>query len=217
MFQSNQIPHCRYCKNRRPRLFQVRTMPVNIQDAKSRLRKRIRALLSEMPVAQREAAADRARALLAAQAAWRKAQSILFYAPQPEELDLWPLVNDALAAGKTVALPRFEAGTNQYVACRIENLAREIQRGKFGIREPNEACAIIPLDRVDLVLAPGVAFDSRGRRLGRGRGFYDRLLALARGAVCGVAFDEQIVAEIPVEPHDTRVNCILTPKQWIEV
>jgi 5-formyltetrahydrofolate cyclo-ligase len=67
-----------------------------------------------------------------------------------------------------------------------------------------------------LVLVPGVAFDLRGRRLGRGKGFYDRLLADAGGLKCGVAFDEQIVTEIPVEPHDVSVDCILTPTRWIQ-
>jgi 5-formyltetrahydrofolate cyclo-ligase len=53
-----------------------------------------------------------------------------------------------------------------------------------------------------------------GRRLGRGKGFYDRLLAEFRGHKCGVAFDAQIVATVPEEPHDVRVDSILTPAGW---
>ena len=75
----------------------------------------------------------------------------------------------------------------------------------------------MPLNRLDFVLVPGIAFDLQGRRLGRGKGYYDRLLAEVRGKTCGVAFDEQIVDEIPVEPHDIHVNCILTPTRWIEL
>jgi 5-formyltetrahydrofolate cyclo-ligase len=70
---------------------------------------------------------------------------------------------------------------------------------------------------VDLILVPGLAFDLRGRRLGRGKGYYDQLLRGLRGITCGVAFDQQIVAEIPVEPHDVRVNCVLTPTRWIQL
>ncbi|MBP9903534.1 MAG: 5-formyltetrahydrofolate cyclo-ligase, partial [Verrucomicrobia bacterium] len=73
-----------------------------------------------------------------------------------------------------------------------------------------------PLNRLDLVLVPGVAFDPRGGRLGRGQGYYDRLLAGVRGTKCGVAFDEQIVDAVPVGPLDIRLNCILTPTRWIE-
>ena len=75
-------------------------------------------------------------------------------------------------------------------------------------------CEPAPLNRLDLVLVPGVAFDAQGRRLGRGKGFYDRLLAKVRGHKCGVAFDVQIVSGLPEEPHDVRVDSILTPSRW---
>ena len=87
------------------------------------------------------------------------------------------LVADSLAAGKTVALPRFDSATNRYAACRIENLFGDIKAGRFGIREPADHCVALELKRLDLVLVPGVAFDLHGRRLGRGKGFYDQLLA----------------------------------------
>ena len=185
--------------------------------AKLALRKQIRAALEGMTAARRGAASSEACALLEKQAVWQEARAILFYAPLREELDIWPLVTAALAAGRTVALPKFDPGSDRYVACRIQDLTRDLRRGKFGIREPNECCAVLPPDQLDLVLVPGVAFDVRGRRLGRGRGFYDRLLALMRGTTCGVVFDEQIIAQVPVEPHDARVNCLLTPTRWIEV
>jgi 5-formyltetrahydrofolate cyclo-ligase len=73
------------------------------------------------------------------------------------------------------------------------------------------------LNRLDLVLVPGVGFDLQGRRLGRGRGFYDRLLADVDGIKCGVAFEEQVVSEIPVGPRDVRLNFILTPTRCVEV
>jgi 5-formyltetrahydrofolate cyclo-ligase len=67
------------------------------------------------------------------------------------------------------------------------------------------------------VLTPGIAFDALGRRLGRGRGFYDRLLAQTTGTRCGVAFDQQVVDVVPVETHDVVLNCILTPTRWLNV
>jgi 5-formyltetrahydrofolate cyclo-ligase len=70
---------------------------------------------------------------------------------------------------------------------------------------------------VDLILVPGLAFDLRGHRLGRGKGYYDQLLRGLGGITCGVAFDQQIVAGIPVEPHDVRVNRVLTPTRWIQM
>jgi 5-formyltetrahydrofolate cyclo-ligase len=150
------------------------------------------------------------------QADWQNAKSIFFYAPLSEELDLWPLVQDSLSAGKIVCLPRFDPATNRYIACQIQSLAADIGIGKFGVREPGESCVMVPLNRLDLILVPGVAFNLRGHRLGRGKGYYDQLLVDAGGIKCGVAFDEQIITEIPVEPHDVLVNCILTPTRWIE-
>jgi len=75
-----------------------------------------------------------------------------------------------------------------------------------GIREPATGCIEIPPDDLDLVLVPGVAFDLHGNRLGRGKGFYDRLLQNFRGTKCGIAFDEQIVEKIPAEKTDVRMD-----------
>jgi 5-formyltetrahydrofolate cyclo-ligase len=189
---------------------------MNISDSKAGLRKEIRARLKTMTPEQRVAASGRACALLEQQAVWRKAEHIFFYAPLPEELDIWRLVSDSLAAGKTVALPRFDSATQRYVACQIQDIAKDLHHGQFGIREAGAHCVAVPPNRLDLVLVPGVAFDLQGRRLGRGKGFYDQLLTFVRGTTCGVAFDEQIVETIPVEPHDVHLNCILTPTRWIQ-
>jgi 5-formyltetrahydrofolate cyclo-ligase len=223
-------------------------MTAHIQDAKATVRRRVRQDLKAMTEAQRAGASAQARALLAAQAHWREAQAILFFAPSPEELNVWPLLGEALRAGKKVFLPRFvdaderplkrfadprqpantplkqgvnesglPAGRGSYVVCEVTDPNKNIRPGQFGIREPAGGCAELPLNRLDLILVPGVAFDLHGRRLGRGKGFYDQLLAAIRGRTCGVAFDQQIVGEIPVEPHDVHLNCILTPTRWIEL
>ncbi|HEY9509965.1 MAG TPA: 5-formyltetrahydrofolate cyclo-ligase [Verrucomicrobiae bacterium] len=183
---------------------------------KAVIRKEVRELVRTISSEQRALASRQACALLEQQADWQNAKSIFFYAPLSEELDLWPLVQDSLSAGKIVCLPRFDPATNRYIACQIQSLAADISIGKFGVREPGESCVMVPLNRLDLILVPGVAFNLRGHRLGRGKGFYDQLLVDASGIKCGVAFDEQIITEIPIEPHDVLVNRILTPTRWIE-
>lgn len=190
------------------------TMP--LANAKSIVREQIRARLKTIAAAERAIAAPQLCARLKASEIWRAAESVLLFAPLADEPDFWPLLADALADGKLVALPRFDPATKKYVACQIRNPAEDVVSGQFGIREPNNSCPVVPLNRLDLILVPGVAFDLHGRRLGRGKGFYDQLLADVRGQTCGVAFDEQIVADIPMEPHDIPLNCILTPTRWIE-
>ena len=188
-----------------------------IRTEKTELRKRIRALLAQMPDPSRAEASTRANELLSKQQRWKEAKSVLLFAPLPEEPDVWPLVTDALEQGKQVFLPRYISENKTYVICPIEDLSRDLQIGQFGIREPAPHCEPMSISRLDFVLVPGVAFDLRGHRLGRGRGFYDQLLKVVPGRTCGIAFDEQIVDTVPVEPHDIFVNSILTPTRWVEV
>ena len=188
-----------------------------MQDLKAAMRDQARERLEKMPAAERVAASMQARALLTAQPVWNRAQSVLMFAPLPKELDVWPLLAEALAAGKRVALPRFEPDLKSYAIRQIQNAETDLLVGHFGIREPREQCARLSSNRVELILVPGVAFDLQGSRLGRGNGYYDQLLAAVRGKRCGVAFDEQLVPEIPVEAHDARMDCLLTPTRWVEL
>ena len=181
------------------------------------MRTRIRAGLKKYSADEREKFSAQACTLLREQTLWRSAKTILFYAPLPNELNIWPLVADALDAKKIVVLPQFNPRTNHYIGCQITHLENDLAPGQFGIREPKSHCSEILLNRLDLALVPGVGFDLMGRRLGRGKGFYDRLLAQIPGSKCGIGFDEQIVEAIPTEPHDVRLNYILTPTRWIEV
>jgi len=192
-------------------------MAGNPTDQKAELRARVRALVRALSPEQRAADSMQACSRLRDQPVWQQATAVLFYAPLPEELDLWPLVSEALSAGKRVALPRFDKETGTYAPSLIENPHRDVVIGKLGIREPGPHCPPLAGAQIELVLVPGVAFDLSGRRLGRGKGFYDRLLRTVRGTKCGVAFDQQIVANLPVEPHDYLMDCILTPTRWIEL
>jgi 5-formyltetrahydrofolate cyclo-ligase len=184
--------------------------------AKASLRQQVRERLNALTSQQREVASRAICSKLRQQSIWKPAASVFFFAPLPTEPDIWPLLEEGLLAKKTVALPRFSPATQSYVACVVKNLEADLQSGQFGIREPGLSCPEFPLNRLDLVLVPGVAFDARGGRLGRGKGFYDRLLSAVNGTKCGVAFDEQIVDAVPVGPLDVLVNCILTPTRWIE-
>jgi 5-formyltetrahydrofolate cyclo-ligase len=187
------------------------------QALKTRMREEMRASLAGLSVEHRENASKEAVARLTLQKIWQEANFVMFYAPFKGEIDLWPILARGLEAGKTMALPRFDADAEKYVPCSIMGHTDDLVLGRYGIREPNQRSSRVPLNRLDFVLVPGVAFDLRGHRLGRGKGFYDRMLAVVRGKTCGVAFDEQIVREVPVEPHDSDVNCILTPTRWIEL
>ena len=185
-----------------------------LEKQKSELRSKIRAALKEISPAARAAASQRLCAKLKEQSFFQSAATVLFFAPLPNEIDLWPLLEESLS-NKTVALPCFDSDNQSYKSRRVKNLRVEIISGQFGIRESAASCVEMPPDDFDLVLVPGIAFDLHGNRLGRGKGFYDRLLQKVRGLKVGIAFDEQIVEKIPVEPHDAKVDFILTPSRCV--
>ena len=145
----------------------------------------------------------------------QSAHTILFFAPLPDELDVWPLLEKFSAAKKICALPAFNPATQTYGARIVFNPATDIVTGKFGVREPTADCPEIPLAHFDLALVPGMAFDMAGNRLGRGRGFYDRILAAVSGVKCGVAHNFQLMQKIPAEAHDAKVNFIFTPARGV--
>jgi 5-formyltetrahydrofolate cyclo-ligase len=192
-------------------------MQPDIQAAKAALRKQIRGVLKNISPAARTTLSAQLRERLKEQAVWKNAEAVWFFAPRPDELDLWPMLAEALAAGKIAALPRYHPTGKNYVACRVQNVRSDIVTGQFGIREPAARCPEIPLSGLDLILVPGVAFDWHGGRLGRGKGFYDRLLAGTRGVKCGIAFDEQMVNDVPAGPADVRMDFILTPARGAEI
>jgi len=192
-------------------------MTAALNQQKAALRKQIHAVLQKLSPEARDAASGQIRTQLKEQTLWKNAESVLFFAPLPNEVDVWPLLEETLAGGKIAALPRYDSANNDYIACRVQNLQIEIGPGQFGIREPKAGCPEIPLERLGLILVPGVAFDLCGGRLGRGRGFYDRLLPEIRGLKCGVAFDEQIVKEVPAGTLDVRMDFILTPNRLVKI
>ena len=187
------------------------------QNSKADWRRKISTALKNLPRKKRRTDSEKLRARLKEQDFFRAARSVLFFAPLPEEVDLWPLLEETINSGKVVALPCFDADKEIYTSRRVKNVHVEILSGQFGIREPSVGCVEMAPGDLDLVLVPGVAFDLNGRRLGRGKGYYDRLLENFTGKKVGIAFDEQIVEAVPSESLDVRMNYILTPTRAVEV
>ncbi len=182
---------------------------------KASIRGLLRKTLSAISPVHRGELSARAANNLVRQQIWHDSHMVLGYLAFKDELDLFASLEDAWASGKTVALPRYVPERNDYCAAFTSPEKREFVKGAFGVLEPPSDSPLIPLNRLDLVLVPGLAFDRQGRRLGRGKGFYDRLLAEVTGIKCGVALDEQIVEELPEEPHDIAMDFILTPTRWL--
>jgi len=191
-------------------------MSETLANQKAALRVTLREQLRSLTPEYKESAGLSICQRLAVLPLWQKAEQVLLFAPRPDEPNIWPLAQQAIQAGKQLFLPRYVTASGVYEAASIQDPAQDVAPGKFGILEPKPLCNVADPKRLDLVLLPGLAFDWHGYRLGRGKGFYDRLLTAVSGKTCGVAFDMQLISAISVEPHDVRLNCILTPTHWLE-
>ncbi len=180
-------------------------------EPKAILRRELRERLKAMSDARREEESAKIRQHLLAEPAWRDATSILAFVPTASEPDVWPSIRAAHAAGRTICLPRFDPETNTYRPCLVSDLDKDLSPGPYGIREPGAQCTEWNGKALDLILVPGLGFDASGARLGRGKGYYDRLLAGGTGCKCGVAFEAQMIPELPMEPHDVRLDLVITP------
>ena len=188
-----------------------------IPERKAVLRREIRAWLRALPAANRADSSTQLREALTGLDLWRHARAVMLFFPLPDEPDIAPLVEAALAGGKVVCLPRLDPGGAMYSPAQITDPARDLIASDFGVLAPRESCAAHPGKQLDLTLVPGLGFTENGWRLGRGKGHYDRMLPRVGGAKCGICFDGQVVAEMPAEPHDIRLDCILTPTRFIPV
>ena len=134
---------------------------------------------------------------------FRAARTIGAYMPLADEVDTTSLFR---ALEKTFFIPAVDKVSGSY---RMARLTPELKKGRFGILEP-----VVPVfateDALDLILVPGVAFDRAGRRIGRGGGFYDRLLPQYRAGRVGLCFDFQCLEDIPTEQHDIQMNWLVT-------
>ena len=147
-----------------------------------------------------------------------QARTILLYASAfPEELPTRELFASAYDAGKQVLWPRVDRSARQLRLHALRDPGNELRPGVLGIPEPRADHPEIPPESVDWALLPGLAFDERGYRLGRGAGYYDRLLPrLRRDAACwALCLSCQLVPRLPIEPHDMPLNGIASPDRTV--
>ncbi len=147
---------------------------------------------------------------------YRAARSIALYSPLGNEAATSEIRRDALAARKRLYYPKVTDGSPGVFRVRSET---DLVPGRYGILEPagNQR---LPQGGGDglVVFVPGVAFDRNGNRLGRGMGWYDRWLAGldARVPKIGLAYEFQLLGEVPAEPGDLRVCAIVTEERIVE-
>ena len=173
---------------------------------KKELRRQIKQLKQMTPVAMRKVEAEMVFKTIQAMPVWQQVQHILCYWSLPDELPTHEAVNQWLAAGKNIYLPRVKGDDLEIVPYHgAESLD---DNNQYHIGEP--VGDAVDASCLELIIVPAVALDSQRNRLGRGKGYYDRLLSGNACPTIGVACDFQLVEDVPVEAHDRQLDCVVT-------
>lgn len=178
---------------------------------KSEIRRKIKALRSMLLETEKLSAAEEVFALLENTPAFMMAEHILMYHSLPDELSTRQFLSK-WRDRKHFYLPRVN-GVNLDILPYDET---RLELGAFHIEEPTGENTVNP-DEIEMIVVPAVAYDRKGNRLGRGKGFYDRLLSTTKATKVGVGYEFQIFDEIPVEPHDVKMDIVITQSGCIVI
>lgn len=167
-----------------------------------------------LPATEARSASRLVQQALIASGEFAEARVVALYVPVHNEVETLEVMHAALASAKMVLFPAVCSGGLEFR--RISNPSL-LRRGAFSIPEPDAACPVHSPEEADLVVVPGVAFDMSGRRIGYGKGYYDKALHQleGKGKLVGFCYDFQLVGEIAEEPHDVRMDMIITERRVI--
>jgi len=185
---------------------------------KAELRDRMRRLRKALGEDARAKKSADIAARVQALPAWQEARTVMLFVPTRTEIDVTVLKHAARGAGKTIAAPRMTAdGRGLEVRVWADDVP-PVESGRMGVREPPASAPSADEGSIDLVVVPALALDPSGGRLGYGAGLYDSLLPrLSRARRVGVAFDFQLLAEVPLTAGDEPVHAIVTERRTLEV
>jgi 5-formyltetrahydrofolate cyclo-ligase len=193
--------------------------PSDIQARKQALRQRIIAARDNLTPTLRASSSKHIVDQICSLATYKTARTVLGYLNFGSELAIEAWIRQALTDGKRVLLPRVNRASMLLELFEVKDIDSDVAAGAYGIREPVvERCERFEaLGEIDLILMPGVAFDREGGRLGYGGGYFDKLLAHLphRPVLIAGAFAMQVVAEVPQEASDYKVDYLITENETI--
>ncbi len=147
---------------------------------------------------------------------FKNASKILFYVSYNNEVNTHEMIKECLSSKKTVIVPKTYVEKKELILSELSEW-NHLEIGAYNILEPkNEYIKEVSIESIDLFIIPGVAFDLNGNRIGHGKGYYDKLLRKKQNApFIALAFEIQIVENIPAEIHDIKMDKIVTEKRII--
>jgi 5-formyltetrahydrofolate cyclo-ligase len=179
-------------------------------DAKKKLRKSIKAKLSELSLPQYEDLSYMVAQQLFQNDEWREASTVAITVSKAPEVDTFQIIRKGWEQGKRMVVPKCEPKTRSLDFRELKRFS-ELESVFYGLLEPIVSeTNTVSAGEIDLVVVPGLAFNKDGYRLGFGGGYYDRFLANYHGKTISLAFKDQVVSDIPIESHDIPVGKIIT-------
>lgn len=185
---------------------------------KAELRQNLRNGLLDMSSEMRRQKSLQACSNLVSLPQFTDSSTVMIFLSLSYEVDTAAAIEQAWSQGKTVVVPRTSRKQRTMDPIRIESFQEEFSVSPFGLRTPVSQ-VVVPLEEIDLVVAPGLGFDVQGNRLGQGGGYYDRFLCRPqlKAHRCGFAFDQQVVPCVPCEDTDQTMEFLVTDKQSVSV
>ena len=178
---------------------------------RARVRAETRHRREALPSEERTRCSQR---ILDATARWIQCEgfdAVMLYLNMRSEVETTGLLEKLLDSGKQVCAPVVDTEQMELIPRRIQNLETEVVRHRYGMLEPSKTCPLFPIEHLQLIVVPGIAFDRNGYRLGYGKGFYDRFLTRCPHAVAiGLAYGVQLVADTFPQTWDVPVQHIFT-------
>jgi 5-formyltetrahydrofolate cyclo-ligase len=181
---------------------------------KEQLRVRLQKCLLEMSDEERSEKSQKACRNLVSTPQFQRASTVMMYLSLPHEVDTSEVVLYAWQLGKTVVVPKISWQQRHMIPVKISSLETSFSTNVAGLRNPVTGVPM-PIEEIDLVVAPALGYDRKGNRLGRGASFYDRFFAnrQLKAARCGFAFAEQLIDSVPVVERDEPVDFLVTDKE----
>lgn len=139
---------------------------------------------------------------------FQNAKEVFTYVSFDNEVDTIEIIKYSIQNNKKIYVPKIVKGENKLEVCKLNSI-QHLKQGTFNIPEPADECIVFK-NKFDVLLLPGLCFDSLGYRLGRGAGYFDRFLPEVEGIKIGLCFSFQIVKRLPVESHDIKMDIIVT-------
>ncbi len=184
---------------------------MDLKEEKKQLRRQIRELKKEIPTQEKERQGSLIFGHIAQSPLFQEAKTVLLYWSMEDEVPTHDFIMQHYG-NKTILLPCVVG--DDLVLRRFQGMESMIAGEQFGILEPKGEI-FSDYSKIDLMIIPGVAFDSKRHRMGRGRGFYDRLLSVANAKKAGICFDFQLRESVPVEEFDVKMDYVITPKGFV--